>query len=973
MSQSPANETARTEEEEGVGLAGPANSLTMESIDCGCAQYRLQGLAKFATRRVLLALLCSIGFLQAAIQAYFYVASATISRRFQIDPHVMGWVLYVSDVTPVLIGLAVAYWGDRIHRAAWLGGLTLLQCAGLLGCVIPRISRWDERLVDTDDTTHASIYAEDSPELCSPMLPLRAINKEDVPRYSTLFLVIVMQVVSGMAHVAYCALGLSYLDDNTKKVHVSAYLGVAIAAKVLGNALGYLLGWSLQRIDADDLSSVKSYRDQFGAWWLGWPIFAVLLAIPGVLMAIFPRKLPSEMVEQAAATILHESGTLRNSRRLASIKVGSTAFVPSLARLVTNKILVCNVLAAVFVLTALVNFSANENVLLESRFLAPRPTGRLLGFGDPLLSRLIATMTRPLLIGLAIVVAGLLIRRAKPGSRTLVIYSLAVLLLSALVVLGLAFNDCEKARIRGFPNRGSVSPREYCNKDCQCTRDADFRPVCDSRGEWTFYSPCHAGCTSMDNQYGTQVYYNCSCIGVEKGDARDGPCDSDSCQAGWLIHEIMTMLVYAAVASTVVGDLLVVLRSVNVQDKALAIGYGLTILGLLAYVPGKIGYDKLVESTCWHWGLSVCHLHRPSLASYLCFLTAGLIFLGALLKVATWLFSKDLEIYDPIEEERQPEQTEMVNVARAQAEPLLQTHDPSPWEGTPRDDQEEAGPEVGSLDPEIAVENPLGKANGPVASVSDEWESSGRPEYGQQSKGAAEEPSTDEDSSDDGRSKRSKVSYRPLELDSDGGSESEKPLPTSSLDELSRPPQRIQPSGERRFPNPENYGDPRLARSSKHNSPQTGTSGSQGERPVSKGDFNEIGIPLVNSYEPKVEDSTKGSLRSPMVMVATQHLDGTPSGELLDENRFAYRSPMTSYYEEMEENRNFRLRKLMQPVEYPSPSRDQASSSGFGSFQDLRDRLRLHDDASDSRGSLSSKTSDSEPPKNKGSPLCTNL
>lgn len=72
------------------GLSGPANSLTSESIDCGCGRYRLPRLAKFATRRVFLALLCCIGALQAAAQAYLYVTSSTIARRFQFDPYLMG-------------------------------------------------------------------------------------------------------------------------------------------------------------------------------------------------------------------------------------------------------------------------------------------------------------------------------------------------------------------------------------------------------------------------------------------------------------------------------------------------------------------------------------------------------------------------------------------------------------------------------------------------------------------------------------------------------------------------------------------------------------------------------------------------------------------------------------------------------------------------------------------------------------------
>jgi hypothetical protein len=97
------------------------------------------------------------------------------------------------------------------------------------------------------------------------------------------------------------------------------------------------------------------------------------------------------MVEQAAATILDQSGTLRGSQRAEMKKVGGTQFLPSISRLLANKILALNALAALFCATAFFNFINNENIFLESRFYAPRPTGILLGFGDPLTSRTITS------------------------------------------------------------------------------------------------------------------------------------------------------------------------------------------------------------------------------------------------------------------------------------------------------------------------------------------------------------------------------------------------------------------------------------------------------------------------------------------------------------------------------------------------------------------------------------------------------
>ena len=98
-----------------------------------------------------------------------------------------------------------------------------------------------------------------------------------------------------------------------------------------------------------------------------------------------------KVVEQAAASILDGASGMARDPHTSFKKVGSTRFFPSILRLITNKILVCNVFAAIFCAMAIINFIASENLFLESRFYVPRPTGMLLGFSDPLTSRAISS------------------------------------------------------------------------------------------------------------------------------------------------------------------------------------------------------------------------------------------------------------------------------------------------------------------------------------------------------------------------------------------------------------------------------------------------------------------------------------------------------------------------------------------------------------------------------------------------------
>lgn len=83
-------EVLRSGSEVEGSLIGPANPIPSQSIDCGCGQIQCPKLAKFATRKLFVGLICWIGIVQAASYAYFHVTGSTIARRFQIDPYVMG-------------------------------------------------------------------------------------------------------------------------------------------------------------------------------------------------------------------------------------------------------------------------------------------------------------------------------------------------------------------------------------------------------------------------------------------------------------------------------------------------------------------------------------------------------------------------------------------------------------------------------------------------------------------------------------------------------------------------------------------------------------------------------------------------------------------------------------------------------------------------------------------------------------------
>jgi MFS family permease len=216
-----------------------------------------------------------------------------------------------------------------------------------------------------------------------------------------LILLFVLQFGIGLGLIAFYALGFSYLDDNVSEHEAPGLLAGALAAKFWGYQLGSLI-------------SLLVGLTPFG-WFFGWIFLSPALFTVGFLAVMFPRRLLSTVVRQAANYIL-ESATNSSHASLANTKfMADIDFFPTMRRLFTNKILLLNIFAAVFVQTAFINFNRHEANYLQSRFFLP--TNEADGLNNEWTSQLITSLLKPPMISLSILVAGLIIAKANPRPR----------------------------------------------------------------------------------------------------------------------------------------------------------------------------------------------------------------------------------------------------------------------------------------------------------------------------------------------------------------------------------------------------------------------------------------------------------------------------------------------------------------------------------------------------------------------------
>ena len=150
-------------------------------------------------------------------------------------------------------------------------------------------------------------------------------------------------------------------------------------------------------------------------WWLGWTILGPLLFIVAVIISLFPRRFLKTVLRQAADSIV-EVATNNSQLSLAPNKLlADISFGKSMARLLNNKILMFNVVAAVFIETAMFNFLFHENSYLQSRFHIP--TDNLSSASNEWNSRFLTTILKPFFVAMSVLITGLVIAKTLPSAR----------------------------------------------------------------------------------------------------------------------------------------------------------------------------------------------------------------------------------------------------------------------------------------------------------------------------------------------------------------------------------------------------------------------------------------------------------------------------------------------------------------------------------------------------------------------------
>ncbi|XP_077596862.1 solute carrier organic anion transporter family member 2B1 isoform X2 [Stigmatopora nigra] len=546
------------------------------------------------------------------VSGYMKSSISTIERRYGLSSQKSGLLAAFNEVGNTLLIVFVSFLGSRVHRPRVIGSGALLASLASLLMALPHFLSGPYRYGRADGSRNVSGLCR--PDEGAPVAPPSdgsCGRPADSAQRDVYPLLLLAQLLLGVASVPVQPFGISYIDDHASGKNSPLYLGIVLAVTAIGPALGFLSGAfmlrlyvDLDKMSADELELESGDLRWVGAWWLGFLVASCLLFLAALPYFFFPRNMSPE--DEAGADEKLQPDIFQELGLLHFLK----SFPGLLCRTLRNPVYLLVVMAQINLAAVVAGIGTFMAKFMEKQF------GRTPGFS----AVIIGGACIPLGV-LGTVLGGVSVRRWNLGVGGAGKFCVAAISLSLFCGIPLAFTGCPTQRIDGiFPpgydrcqsvrhpksTRPGVCPflrqaTARCGSACRCSEES-FSPVCGSDGV-EFTSPCRAGCVAVETDGADRAtnFTDCRCVGGAEGWAAPGTCGGG---CGHLLLPFAVALAATCFTSSLsqTPSFVMILRTVSARDKSLAVGIQYMLFRLLAFMPCPVLYGLVIDSTCVHWG-----------------------------------------------------------------------------------------------------------------------------------------------------------------------------------------------------------------------------------------------------------------------------------------------------------------------------------------------------------------------------------
>uniref|UniRef100_A0A671YBF7 Solute carrier organic anion transporter family member n=1 Tax=Sparus aurata TaxID=8175 RepID=A0A671YBF7_SPAAU len=507
--------------------------------------------------KLFLASMALVFFAKAFGGAYMKSSITQIERRFDIPSSLIGVIDGSFEMGNLLVIAFVSYFGAKLHRPRLIAIGCVIMATGSYLIALPHFLQGPYKY----ETSVSHSISVNSSESALPCHSNHSLSEDETPDVETrtacekaagssLWIYVFLgNMLRGIGETPIMPLGVSYLDDFSREENTPFYLACIHTVGILGPMFGFMLGSYLAKIYVDigsvDLDGVTiNYKDSrwVGAWWLGFIVTGTIIMLSSIPFWFLPKSLPKQGEEESQS----------KSTELATVAEQG-------------------------------NFLPEENQDHEEKE-KPVTFQELAKDFVPSLRRLF-----------------------KNTIFTLMILTYLVSVNGFIGMITFKPKFLEQVYGQSASKQTLLS---QCNMGCSCSMK-HWDPVCAYNG-MTYASPCLAGCQTSTGTGREMVFHNCTCVGEMKSPAMNmsavlGQCPRKTdCDRIFKIY--MALSVTGSFISACGGTpgYIVMLRSIQPDLKALALGMQTLIVRTLGGIPPPIYFGALIDRTCLKWGTKQC-------------------------------------------------------------------------------------------------------------------------------------------------------------------------------------------------------------------------------------------------------------------------------------------------------------------------------------------------------------------------------
>ncbi|XP_076860857.1 solute carrier organic anion transporter family member 1C1 isoform X3 [Brachyhypopomus gauderio] len=565
-------------------------------------------------------------FSKALAGTYMKSAITQIERRFDLPSSTVGLIDVSFEMGNLLFLVLVSHFGAKMHRPRLIGCGCFVMAVGSAVTGLPHffMGRYTyETVIPSSLNASVSIVAcRDVMQSDFPDLPSESSQKTYTgldcvgdPGSSMWVYVFLGNALRGIGETPVTPLGISYIDDFAKRESSAFYIACLQTIALLGPMFGFLLGSMCAKlyvdigfVNVDSLAITPKDARWVGAWWLGFFVSATVMLLAGIPFWFLPSSLPKQEVHDPGYG--HGGQQQVTNPATPSVKLADIAkgFLPSLKRLLgtpTYFLLLCGSVLKFNSLTGLFTFKAKY---MEQQF----------GQSASRANFLLGVLNLPV-ISVGIFLGGLLMKRYRLSVVSGAKLSFLTSFLAYLLLLLQFGTKCDNPRLAGLTVSYNGTPQisydeqtlfSPCNLGCVCS-PAQWEPVCSDNGI-TYMSPCLAGCTNSVGHGKNTIFHNCSCVLTPSPVGGSTSVSLGQCPRGPECSRSFTTYMAVSVLSSFINSLgvtpayMVIIRCINPDLKALALGIHTLVIRTLGGIPAPVYFGALIDTTCLKWGVKSC-------------------------------------------------------------------------------------------------------------------------------------------------------------------------------------------------------------------------------------------------------------------------------------------------------------------------------------------------------------------------------